>query len=79
MLVFTEPKIHLGLFIEVFLAGIVALSIPHALIGGCGMMTMACRKVAFPALTVESVVLLLFSTAMVVISGMKKTVLMDCQ
>jgi len=71
MIVFTETKTRLGLSIGVFLSGIIALSIPHALIGGCGMMAMQCRKVAFPALTVESVVLLVFSAVIVVIYEMK--------
>jgi hypothetical protein len=71
MIVFTEPKTSLGLSIGIFLSGIIALSIPHALIGGCGMMAMQCRKVAFPALTVESVILLVFSAVLVVIYEMK--------
>ena len=72
MMVFTDPKTHLGLAIGVFLAGFIALFIPNVLIGGCGMMTMQCRKVAFPALTVESVILLIFSAIMVTIIEMKK-------
>jgi hypothetical protein len=71
MIVFTEPKTRLGLSIGVFLSGIIALSIPHVLIGGCGMMAMQCRKVAFPALTVESVILLVFSAVIVVVYEMK--------
>jgi hypothetical protein len=35
-------------------------------------MAMACRRIAFPALTVESVILLVFSAVMVVVIGMKK-------
>ena len=72
MLVFTDQKTHLGLLIGAFLAGIIALAIPYALIGGCGMMSMACRKVAFPALTVESVILLIFTTVIVAINEIKK-------
>jgi hypothetical protein len=72
MIVFTDPKTQLGLLIGVFMASLVALAIPHILIGGCGSMAMACRKVAFPALTVESVILLIFSAIMVVIIGMQK-------
>jgi len=74
MIVFTEPKTRLGLSIGIFLSGIIALSIPHALIGGCGMMSMACRKVAFPALTVESVILLIFSAVIVVVYEMKNPI-----
>jgi hypothetical protein len=72
MIVFTDPKTHMGLSIGIFLAGITALFIPHALIGGCGMMTMQCRKVAFPAITAESVVLLVFSAVIAVYIEMKK-------
>jgi hypothetical protein len=61
LIVYTDPKTQLGLLIGTFLTGIVALAVPHALIGGCGGMTMDCRRVAFPALTVESVILLVFS------------------
>jgi len=72
MIVFTDHKTHLGLLIGIFLTGIIALFIPHALIGGCGMMTMQCRKVAFPAITAESVVLLVFSAVIAVYIEMKK-------
>jgi hypothetical protein len=58
LIVFAAPKTRLGLAIGVFLSGILALLIPHALIGGCAMHTMACRKVAFPAITVVSILLL---------------------
>jgi len=77
MIVFTDHKTHLGLSIGIFLAGIIALFIPHALIGGCGMMTMQCHKVAFPALTAESVVLLVFSAVIAVYIEMKKTSVMN--
>jgi hypothetical protein len=72
MIVFTDSKTQLGLLIGVFMASLVALAIPHTLIGGCGSMAMACRRVAFPALTVESVILLIISAIMVVIIAMKK-------
>jgi hypothetical protein len=54
------------------MASIIALAVPNFLIGGCGSLTMKCRKVAFPALTVESVVLLVFSAIMVTIILIKK-------
>ena len=72
MIVFNDPKTHLGLSIGIFLAGFITLFIPHVLIGGCGMMTMQCRKVAFPAITAESVVLLVFSAIIAVYIEMKK-------
>jgi hypothetical protein len=72
MIVFTDTKTHLGLAIGTFFASIIALSVPNFLIGGCGMMTMQCRKIAFPALTAESIVLLVFSAVMAVYIEMKK-------
>jgi len=71
MIVFTDRKTHLGLLIGIFLASIVALAVPNFLIGGCGMMTMQCRKVAFPALTAESVVLLAFSAIMTTVTTIR--------
>jgi hypothetical protein len=58
---FANPRVRLGLTIGVFLAGIIALLVPHVLIGGCSMHTMQCRKVAFPAITVISILLLIGS------------------
>jgi len=72
MIVFTDLKTHLGLLIGVFLASIIALGIPHALIGGCSSLTMRCHRVAFPALTVESIVLLVFSAVMITLIAVKK-------
>jgi hypothetical protein len=59
LVVFAAPKLRLGLAVGVFLSGILALLVPHALIGGCAMHTMACRKIAFPALTVVAILLLI--------------------
>jgi hypothetical protein len=72
MIVFIDPKTHLGLLIGAFLASIIALGIPHSLIGGCVTMTMRCRRIAFPALTIESVVLLVFSAVMITLIAIKK-------
>jgi len=72
MIVFTDRKTHLGLLIGIFLASMIALAVPNFLIGGCGMMTMKCRRVAFPALTAESVVLLVFSAIMITVIAMQK-------
>jgi hypothetical protein len=71
VIVFADAKTRLGLFIGIFFAGIVALAIPHFLIGGCGSLAMRCRKVAFPALTIESVILLVFSAIILTITVMK--------
>jgi len=73
LIVFPDPKTQMGLFIGIFLAGIIALFIPHTLIGGCIGKDMACRRVGFPALTVESILLVVFSAVMVFLSEMKKT------
>jgi hypothetical protein len=61
-----ETGVRLGLAVSVFFTGIVALAVPHILIGGCSSLAMACRRVAFPALTVELVALLLVSAGLVV-------------
>ena len=72
MIVFTDPKTRLGLYIGVFLTGIIALFIPHTLIGGCDSMSMACHRVAFPALTVESIILLVFLATITVYGEMRR-------
>jgi hypothetical protein len=54
MLLFSSEQIRLGLSTAVCLTGILALLFPAVLIGGCAMETMACRSVAFPAITVIS-------------------------
>ncbi|MDR2095581.1 MAG: DUF4418 family protein [Treponema sp.] len=59
LVVFAGPKTRLGLTIGVFLAGVLALLIPHVLIGGCAMYSMPCRKITFPAITVISILLLI--------------------
>jgi len=71
-IVFSDPKTRQGFAIGIFLTGIIVLGIPHALIGGCIAKTMACHRVAFPALTVEGVILLVYSAVMVVSIEMKE-------
>jgi hypothetical protein len=56
---FASPKTRLGLTIGVFLAAVLALLVPHGLIGGCAMHSMACRKAAFPSITVIGILLLI--------------------
>ena len=73
MIVFTHPKTHLGIAIGIFFTGIIALFIPHSLIGGCIEKNMACRKITFPALTVLCIIILVLSAALVVYCEMKKT------
>jgi hypothetical protein len=72
MIVFTDQKTHLGLLIGIFFSSIIALGIPNFLIGGCATMTMRCHKVAFPALTIESAVLLVFSAVLITIIAIQK-------
>jgi len=74
IIVFTDTKTRLGLIIGVFMAGIIAFAIPNFLIGGCGMLNMKCRRVAFPALTAESVFLLVFSAIILTVIAMQKPV-----
>jgi len=73
LIVFDDPKTRIGLTIGIFFTSIMVIGIPHALIGGCKGDTMACRRVAFPAITVVGIVLLVFSILIVVYSEMKKT------
>jgi len=73
MIVFTDSKTHLGLAIGTFFASIITLAIPNFLIGGCNSMAMKCHRVAFPALTAESIVLLVFSAILITIIVMQKT------
>ena len=72
MIVFKDLKILTGLLIGTFLASFVALFIPHTLIGGCAAITMRCRRVAFPAITAESVILMVFSAVLLVYLEMKR-------
>jgi hypothetical protein len=73
MIVFTDRKTRLGLLIGIFFSSIVALAIPNFLIGGCSSMTMRCHKVAFPALTIESGILLVFSAILITVIAMQKS------
>jgi hypothetical protein len=59
LIFFANSKIRLGLTVGIFLSGVLALLIPHVLIGGCVMHNMACRKVAFPSITVIAILLLI--------------------
>ncbi|MDR2716608.1 MAG: DUF4418 family protein [Treponema sp.] len=72
LLAFSDPKTQLGLTIGIFLTGIIVIGIPHALIGGCSVKTMACRRIAFPVLTIEGIILLAYSAGLVVYFEMKK-------
>lgn len=72
IIVFTDTKVKLGLYIGTFLSGIIALFIPHTLIGGCASMEMLCHKVAIPALTVESAILLVFTSIMITVNVLQK-------
>jgi hypothetical protein len=72
LVVFAHPKTRLGLGIGIFLAAVLALLIPHGLIGGCPMPAMACRKVAFPAITVVSILLLAAAAIQILYLARKK-------
>jgi hypothetical protein len=66
ILLFASKEVRAGLSIGVFFSAILALLIPHVLIGGCPMTTMPCRAAAFPAITVLSILLLVFSVGNIV-------------
>ncbi|MDR1147372.1 MAG: DUF4418 family protein [Spirochaetaceae bacterium] len=70
--IFASPKTRLGLVIGILFSGVLALLIPHVLIGGCGADTMTCRKVAFPAITVISILLLIGGSFYAVYLARKK-------
>jgi hypothetical protein len=66
LLVFSDLKTQQGLTIGIFLASIIVLSIPHVLIGGCGVTTMACRRVAFPVLSIICIITLIGSVIYII-------------
>jgi uncharacterized membrane protein YedE/YeeE len=72
LIVFASPKTRLGLTIGIFLSGVLALLIPHVLIGGCLMHSMACRKITFPAITVIGILLLIGSALYTVYLARRK-------
>jgi hypothetical protein len=72
LVLFAHQRTRLGLAIGVFLSGVLALLVPHVLIGGCAMHTMPCRKVAFPAITVISILLLIGSALYTLYLARKK-------
>jgi hypothetical protein len=55
----------------ILFASLLVIGLPHALIGGCKGDAMACRRVAFPAITVIGIVLLVCSIVVVIHSEMK--------
>lgn len=71
LIFFTDLKTQLGLLIGIFLASIIALFIPYTLIGGCASMDMQCHRIAFPALTAESIVLLIFSAVVLTVNTVR--------
>ena len=62
-IIFNDPKIQFGLNIGILFSGIIALFIPHFLIGGCEADTMACHRLAFPAITIICIFLFVCSLA----------------
>jgi hypothetical protein len=61
LLLFSSKDTRFGLTVGVFLSAILALLIPHVLIGGCSMPTMQCQSLAFPAITVLGILLIIGS------------------
>jgi hypothetical protein len=55
-----SPVSRVAYSVSAIFAGLLALFIPHFLIGGCAHPLMACRTTTFPALTVISLLTVLF-------------------
>jgi len=73
LIVFACNKIRLGLVIGIFLSAVNALLIPNVLIGGCPMDNMPCRKIAFPAITVISILLLIVTGVYIVVLAKQRS------
>ncbi|WP_461246893.1 DUF4418 family protein [Treponema sp. R6D11] len=71
LIVFTDSKTQIGLTIGILFASILVIGLPHALIGGCKSSEMACRRIAFPAITVIGIVLMVYSIFLIVFSERK--------
>jgi hypothetical protein len=69
---FAAPQTRLGLTLGIFLAGILALLVPHALIGGCPSPSMPCCMISFPALTAISILVLVLSALNILYLVQKK-------
>ncbi|MDR2400367.1 MAG: DUF4418 family protein [Deferribacteraceae bacterium] len=62
LIISRNPAYRAAYSVSVALLGVLALLIPNFLIGGCSHPEMACRTTAFPALTVISLLVILFFT-----------------
>ena len=71
IIIFGDLKIQFGLNIGIFLSSIIALCFPHLLIGGCATPDMACRRVAFPILTIICLLVLVISVIEMVLTDRK--------
>ena len=71
LLLFASPKTRLGLTIGIFFSAVLALLVPHVLIGGCPM-HMDCNTITFPSITVIAVLLLTGSVGNAVWLARKK-------
>ena len=61
LLIFTDPKVQIGMSTGALFAGIIVILYPYLLIGGCENPMMMCQRVGFPALAVEGSILILLS------------------
>ena len=73
LIIFTCAKIRLGFVIGILLSGIHALLIPYVLIGGCPGDSMPCQKIAFPAITIISILLLIVAGIYTIYLARKKS------
>ena len=71
IIIFGDLKIQFGLNIGIFLSSIIALCFPHLLIGGCETANMACRKVAFPILSIICILVLIISVIEMILTDRK--------
>ena len=71
IITFNDPQISLGLLMGILVSGLMSLLVPLVIIGGCEDITMACHTTAFPALTVVSSVVVVYSAILIVFNRMQ--------
>lgn len=72
LIVYTDPKIQIGMIISIILTDIMVLLIPTVIIGTCAIKTMACNVLTVPVLIVIGVFLLICSAIRIL--SLRKTI-----